>query len=76
MKTNVKVILAAIGIAVLASPVAAQSEPRHHAAHSAPSVPRAYGSVTRAPAPGLVPGGGQIRLPDCVHVTFPQCGGS
>ena len=80
MSTNLKVILAAVGVAVLASSVTAQSEPRHHAAHAAPSVPRAYGSVAPAPAwgppPGAVTGGGQFRLNDCVRVTFPQCGGS
>ncbi len=80
MRANLKVILAAIGVAVLASPVAAQSEPRHHAAHPAPGVSRTYGSTLPAPAwrpaPGVITGGGQFRVPDCVHVTFPQCGGS
>jgi len=56
MRANLKVILAAIGVAVLASPVAAQSEPRHHAAHPAPGVSRTYGSTLPAPAWRPAPG--------------------
>jgi hypothetical protein len=58
MKTNVKVILAAAGIAVLASPAMART---------ASSIHKAHGSVT---AP--VVEGSQIRIDDAVHVPFPQ----
>jgi hypothetical protein len=75
MGTNLKVILTAIGVAVLASPVMAQSALRPHAAPVA-GISSAHGSV--AGAGRLVPGlfeGSQTRIDDCVHVTFPQCGG-
>ena len=62
MKTNLKVILTAAGIAVLASPVMAQSPSRLHNAH---------GSVATAP----VVEGSQIRIDDAVHVAFPQQSG-
>jgi hypothetical protein len=79
MRTNLKVILATIGIAVLASPVMAHSERHHHhATRSTPGVSGTYGYI--APAPigpviGVMPlGGGQVRVNDCIHTTFPQCG--
>ncbi len=61
MNTNVKVILTAVGIAVLASPVMARTASPLHNAH---------GSVT---AP--VVEGNQIRIDDAVHVAFPQQSG-
>jgi hypothetical protein len=46
MTTNMKMIIAAIGVAVLTSPVMAQQpEPHQHAA--ATSIARAHGSVAR-----------------------------
>jgi hypothetical protein len=64
MKTNLKVILAALAIAVLASPVMAQSASHPHNAH---------GSVARANTAPVVEGS-QIRIDDAVHVAFPQQG--
>jgi hypothetical protein len=82
-KSSLKVILAAVGIAVLASPVKAETwrdlstdnalwseevEPEH--AHVAASHPR-----TGRLAPGVAIGGASPRILDCVHVAFPQCSG-
>jgi hypothetical protein len=64
MKTNLKVMLAALGIAILASPVMASSAPNAHNAH---------GSVARANTAPVVEGN-QIRIDDAVHVAFPQQG--
>ncbi len=64
MKTNLKVILAALGIAVLASPVMAQSASHPH---------NARGSVARANTAPVIEGS-QIRIDDAVHVAFPQQG--
>ncbi len=79
MRTSLKVILAAVAIAALASPVMAQSRSHPHAAPSA-SIANARGSVahirTGRFAPGVVVEGSQIRLDDCVHVAFPQCDGN
>ncbi len=86
MKTNLKVIAAAIGVAVLASPALAQSESHPHAAQSAAGISNAHGSAANARGsvartrtnllgPGAANEGGQIRLDDCTHVAFPQCGG-
>jgi hypothetical protein len=76
MNTSLKVILTAIGIAVLASPVMAQSESN---TRPAASISNAQGSVAsgRAIRVGHWTSSelGQYRLDDCVHVTFPQCGG-
>jgi uncharacterized lipoprotein YbaY len=75
MRTSLKAILAAAAIAVVASPVMAQSESRAYAAPSA-SVANARGSVAQTTSPlGAVVGRNQIRLDDCVHVAFPQCDG-
>ncbi len=72
MHTSLKVILTAIGVAVLASPVMAQPE-SHRAA-----IAHAHGSASHI-RPGraygaAVDGGYYLRPHDCVHVTFPQCG--
>jgi hypothetical protein len=91
MRTSIKVILAAaMGVAVLASPVTAQNRLEPWIPVSTDNVfwglavgpviheGPAYGSV-RPVAPGrFVPGpvyGAPPRILDCVHVTFPQCGG-
>ena len=82
--------MAAMGVAVLASPVMAQSRQEPWIPVSTENVfwglavgpviheGPAYGSV-RPVAPGqVVPGpvyGAPPRILDCVHVTFPQCGG-
>jgi hypothetical protein len=82
MRTSLKVVMAAIGVAVLASPVMAQSESHPSAAPSAAttSISNARGSVvhtrTTRSGPAANIEGSQIRLDDCVHVAFPQCGGS
>jgi hypothetical protein len=81
-----KVIVAALGAAVLASPVMAQSESNPHAAPPAAGISNAHGSaaassnahrsVARIHPDRLVgTEGGQISLDDCTHVAFPQCGG-
>jgi hypothetical protein len=75
MNTNLKVILTAIGIAVLASPVMAQSsESRSHAPQV--SISNARGSVSHArvhhPVSTSTTEGS--HLDDCVHTAFPQCG--
>jgi hypothetical protein len=70
-----RVIIAAIGVAVLASPVMAQqSEPHPGAA----SIVRAHGSVIRTHARQVVHSereeGGQIRSDDCKPYIYAQCG--
>jgi hypothetical protein len=72
MNTNLKVIIAAMGIAVLASPVMAQPESNAHRA----AISNAHGSVTRAQASRAVPVSRSDRVEDCIHVQFPQCGGA
>jgi hypothetical protein len=51
-----------------------------HAARPPANIARAHGSVSHSRASRFVPAAGteeakQIRIDDCVHVTFPQCGG-
>jgi hypothetical protein len=91
MRTIMKVMLAAIGVAVLAPPVLAQNRQEPWIPVSTENVfwglavgpviheGPAYGSV-RPVAPGRsVPGpvyGAPPRILDCVHVTFPQCSGA
>jgi hypothetical protein len=78
MRTNLKVILTVVSVAVLASPAMAQSE--SHAVPSAAHVSHAHGSAahthTGRPAAGAVTEGSLIHLDDCVHVAFPQCSDS
>jgi hypothetical protein len=70
MNTNLKVILTAVGIAVLASPGIASAS-QLHAAPSARSLSNAHGSAAGArTAP--VTEGNQIHIDDAVHVAFPQ----
>jgi hypothetical protein len=88
MRTNIKVTLAAMGIALLSSPVTAQTWRNANIPLStdnvfwdlalAPLSGPAYGSVARAPAGRLAPRPLATPLPrilDCVHVPFPQCSG-
>jgi hypothetical protein len=88
MRNWTRVILATMGIAVLASPVMAQTWWSGNVplstdnvfwglAYGPVYVPPAYGSVApRAGrlAPGFVVVAPPVpRILDCVHVTFPQC---
>jgi hypothetical protein len=71
-----KVVLTAIGIAVLASPVMAQPDSNPHAAtisNARGSIAHARARATQTERVAPVPTVG--RLDDCVHVQFPQCGG-
>jgi hypothetical protein len=72
MNTNSKVILAAVGIAVLASPAMAQSESNSHRS----AIYNARGSVTRTHPSRAFPVQSRYQLEDCIHVQFPQCGGA
>jgi hypothetical protein len=62
MRTHLKVILAAMGIAVLTSPVMAGTLQNT----------RAQGDER---APGATATGVHSTVKDCVHVPFPQCSG-
>jgi hypothetical protein len=88
MRTNIKVTLAAMGIAILSSPVMAQTWRYANIPVStnnvfwdlalAPLYRPAYGSVARTPVGRFAPGPFAAPLPrilDCVHVPFPQCSG-
>jgi hypothetical protein len=76
MNTNLKVILTAMSIAALASPVMAQPESHPHAAAS---MPVAHGSAAHAhvrhATPSAAVEGSRGAVNDCIHVAFPQCGG-
>jgi hypothetical protein len=72
MRTNLKVILAAMGIAVLTSPVMAGTLRNTHAPLSAElSTDNAFARVQRDRHPSAV-----VHVNDCAHVAFPQCGAS
>ena len=65
MSARIKNIMTAIAlVSALAAPAAALAQPRVHAHASATSVT----SDER--------GSGGLLVHDCVHVAFPQCGGS
>lgn len=68
MNTNLKVILAAVGIAVLASPVMAASS---HA-HASSAISNARGSAVGTRAAPVIEGNNPFHLNDAVHVPFPQ----
>jgi hypothetical protein len=79
MNISLKVMLTAIGIAVLASPVMAQPASQPESNPHAATISNARGSIAHARARATqtervapVP---TVRLDDCVHVQFPQCGG-
>ncbi len=79
MNTNLKVILTAISIATLASPVMAQSlTTRPYVAASAANISNAHGSVSGARRARVAPvtERNQIQIDDAVHVQFPQQGGT
>jgi hypothetical protein len=74
MGTNLKVILAAMGIAVLTSPVMAETLRNTHAQLSTDlSTDNAF---ARAKRDGGAPDGVHSAGADCVRVAFPQCGHS
>jgi cation transporter-like permease len=74
MRTNLKVILAAMGIAVLTSPVMAGTLSNTHAPLSAElSTDNAFGRVQRDRHGS---DGVHRSVSDCVRVAFPQCGAS
>jgi hypothetical protein len=68
MNTNLKVLLTAVGIAVLASPVMAAHV---HTAPSATSISKAYGSAAREHTAPVIEGN-PFHIDDAVHVPFPQ----
>jgi hypothetical protein len=79
MKTNLKVIAAAIGLATLASPVMAQSliNRAYIEQSAAADISNARGSVVgvraeRAARTAPVVERNQIHVDDAVHVPFPQ----
>jgi hypothetical protein len=68
MTMSTRIIIAAIGAAVLASPVMAQPTHRQGA-----GVVREYRTVTRIPAPQV--DAGQVDVHDCsIKSVFTQCG--
>jgi hypothetical protein len=81
MNTNLKVILTALSIATLASPVMAQSlTTRPYIGQSAANISNAHGSVagarrerTERVAPAVERN--QIHIDDAVRVPFPQPSG-
>jgi hypothetical protein len=91
MKTTTVMILAAMSVGALASPVMAQSWPNINnvpvsennalwGVESAPPHEHAYGSTARAHTGRVArqpeaAAASQGRVIDCVHVTFPQCSG-
>jgi hypothetical protein len=82
MNTNLKVILTAVSIATLASPVMAQSlTTRPYVGHSAADISNAHGSVAgarkeRTERVAPVVERNQIHIDDALHVPFPQQSGS
>jgi hypothetical protein len=68
MNTSLIAILAAVGVAIVASPGVASAS-HLHAAPSATTVSNAHGSAAGA-AP--VTEGNPFRIDDAVHVAFPQ----
>jgi hypothetical protein len=88
MKTRTMMMLAAMGVAALASPVMAQTVRNNvplsennalWGLENAPPHEHAYGSVTHPGTSRLAPGAAAVaphRIIDCVHVQFPQCSGS
>lgn len=81
MNTKLKVILTAMSIAVLASPVMAETDSNRsaaeisHAHASAHVRHQAYARAHINESRMLAVPGNQPAVEDCVHVTFPQCGG-
>jgi hypothetical protein len=71
VRTNLKVMLAARGIAVLTSPVMAGTLRNSHAALSTDN------AFARAERDRRVPDADRVHsVKDCVRVAFPQCGAS
>jgi hypothetical protein len=77
MNTNLKVILTAIGIAALASPVMAQTGSHSSAPSTSISNARgsaAHGRINRAQSTTNYQGN-HTNVDDCVRTAFPQCSG-
>jgi hypothetical protein len=77
MTASMRIIIATIAVAVLASPVMAQTEPHRHV--SAASIARAHGAVTRTHAHQVVQrepvDSGRIDPQDCsIKSILTQCG--
>jgi hypothetical protein len=81
MKTNLKVILAAVSLATVASPVMAQSLiNRPYVEQPAADISNARGSVAgirversaRTERAAPIAGRSHIQVDDAVHVAFPQ----
>jgi hypothetical protein len=88
MNKRLKMILTAIGVGILASPVVAQPEMtrpyaeqttdnslqahQRHPAWSVAGMSNARGAVDGIHG-GNINEGNKIRIDDCVHVFFPQC---
>lgn len=73
MGTNLKVILAVMGIAVLTSPVMAEALRNTHTSLSRDlSTDNAFARAKRDRGPDGV----HSAVTDCVRVAFPQCGAS
>ncbi len=72
MGTKLKVILVAMGIAVLTSPVMAEPLRNTDGPLSTVSTDNAFALAKRDPAPD----GAHSAVNDCVHRAFPQCGHS
>jgi hypothetical protein len=68
MNTNLKVILTAVSIAVLASPVMAASGQSHASA----SISNAHGSLVGTRTAPVIQGNNPFNIDDAVHVAFPQ----
>jgi hypothetical protein len=68
MNTNLKVILTAIGIAVLATPSMASE--RH--LNTVQSISSAHGSVAGTRTAPVIQGNNPFNIDDAVHVAFPQ----
>jgi hypothetical protein len=90
MKMSTVVVLTAMGVAALASPVMAQTWRNSNnvpvsennalwGLENAPPHEHAYGSSAHLQTSRIAPGTGAVaphRIIDCVHVPFPQCSGS
>ena len=80
MNTKLKVILTAVSLAALASPVmatesnqsAADISQAHASAHVRHHV---YARARIGDTPIVVTPGHRPLVEDCIHIAFPQCGG-
>ena len=80
MNTKLKVILTAVSLAALASPVMAteSNQPAAEISHARASAHvrhHAYARARDTDTPTTVTPSNRPLVVDCIHVTFPQCGG-